>query len=237
VNAVLTKGNTKIGPSVWAFNIPAVKTCPGATEACRSVCYATKYRFKADNVARRASLNLRLSRRDDFPSRVIDEVAEKRVKLLRFHCSGDFYDLVYAQKWLAVMNECPGTVFYGYTRSWRRKGFTRLFAEMAEMPNVFLWFSVDHSSGMPWEVPDRVRLAYLSLSASDQPPAQADLVFRDHGDRPRKAIRMNGVLVCPHENGVPARVCCEECRLCLGGRDPREMKTAPERGRLALQVV
>src|SRR4051812_16350645 len=42
---MLTLGNSHLGPLIHTFSLPAFSTCPGATLACLTVCYALQFLF------------------------------------------------------------------------------------------------------------------------------------------------------------------------------------------------
>jgi hypothetical protein len=48
---------------------------------------------------------------------MVAEIKSKRGKVvIRIHDSGDFYSRNYAEKWFAIMRECPDVEFYAYTK-------------------------------------------------------------------------------------------------------------------------
>jgi hypothetical protein len=164
--------------------------------------------------------NLTLSRRPDFPQRVLAFLSARPVDVVRIHTAGDFYSAAYARKWLSIMLAAPAVRFFLYTRSWRVRGIRRVLVAMARLPNVRVWFSCDKESGVPRRVPSKVRLAWLMTDPDDWPP-RADLVFRVRHLRGTVQKRItwregNGAaLVCPVENGATGpRTTCSQCRYC-----------------------
>ncbi len=212
VRGLLTQGNQKVGESIHLWGLPAVLTCPGSTETCRGVCYATKGRFLFDAVKERLNWNLEQARRGDFVSRMVAEVRRKGCLVVRVHASGDFYDADYAEKWLAVMRRCKAT-FYWYSRSWVCPDIASVFERMAKLGNVRGWYSLDRSSQQPDHVPEGVRLAYLQTE-DEEPLPKVDLVFRTR--RLRKE-RIPLSLACPSESpqGRKAGVTCGSCSRCF----------------------
>lgn len=227
------------------FSLPAVATCPGATAACRSACYARRGRFHGTAVKRLLAANLAAARRLLAAGRLAPvltaAVDRAGAAVVRVHAAGDLFSVAYARAWLAVAAARPGVRFYLYTRSWRRRPFGPVLRDLAALPNVRLFYSIDRDSGVPTGVPPRVRLAYMAAAAADVPPPEADLVFLDRPLRRTRTVRLNGTLVCPLENGTGWAGTCDKCGLCvdpLEQKDPRARKRPPAPpGRTALPVV
>ena len=74
---LLSLGNAKLGEGIHVWSLPAVSTCPGSTETCRRVCYATKSRFTLPAVVDRLDRNYAVSLKSDFPDRMAAEVRRK----------------------------------------------------------------------------------------------------------------------------------------------------------------
>jgi hypothetical protein len=217
VRPLLVQGNRKLGEAIHRFDLPAIGTCPGSTSLCRSVCYASSGRFLLAAVSERLDWCYEQSLRKDFAGRVVREIVRKGVLVCRIHTSGDIYDAEYANKWLSVMRLCPLVKFYLYTRSYRIKAIARVLEEMAALPNVRVWFSIDSETGTPDRVPPGVRVAFLQLTEEDLPEA-ADLVFRVR--KLRRKIPLP--LTCPNETekGKEMGLTCGFCSRCW--RDEHE---------------
>lgn len=128
----MSHGNSKLVENektmflVW--NIPAVKTCPNATEHCKGLCYALKAERLYPNCFPTRKRNLLESMKSDFVKRAIFTILKrlandkKRRKLIvRIHESGDFYSMAYAQAWLTVADyfKSENVTFIAYTKSFR----------------------------------------------------------------------------------------------------------------------
>ena len=105
-----SKGNKKLKSTkalkflIW--NLPAVKTCPFATESCKRLCYARKAERVYPSVLPCREKNFQASKSPDFVEKVIEIIKKEkdnRVLVVRIHESGDFYNKEYAEKWLAMM--------------------------------------------------------------------------------------------------------------------------------------
>ncbi|AWM42394.1 hypothetical protein C1280_26215 [Gemmata obscuriglobus] len=195
------------------FDLPAVGTCPGRSQVCESVCYATRGRFRTDKVRRRLRWCLRQSRRADFADRMVAEVRSKGALVVRVHVSGDFYDAAYAAKWASVFHRCPVATFYFYTRSWRVEAMTPVLAQVAGFGNVRAWYSADAETGMPESLPEGARVAWLQTAVDE--PVAGNLVFRDDPLRDARPT-FSLPLVCPNEAPAGQRfgVNCGNCGQC-----------------------
>ncbi len=210
---LLVRGNSKIGREIWQWSIPAGSTCPGRTELCDERCYAQKGFFTMPNVKSSLQERLRASRRNDFETEMIAEIKKITARVIRIHVAGDYYSLDYIDKWHNIVKACRDVTFFTYTRSWRVPELRRGLTKFAGNPNLRLWYSIDQETGLPGNVPSGVRLAYMSVASDDIPPHRADLVFRDYNMRKTVQKRINGVQVCPPENGV-TDISCQTCGIC-----------------------
>jgi hypothetical protein len=208
---LLTQGNGKVGQSIHLWSIPAISTCPGSTELCRSVCYANSARFTLSSVKERLGWCYEQSLRGDFAPRVVREIRRKGVLVLRVHVSGDFYSREYAEKWLEVMRQSPRVRFYWYSRSWRVPDIAPVLEQMAALRCCRAWYSLDAQTGIPPAVPPGVRLAYLQVEP-DEEPELLDLLFVVRRLK-RHAQRLGLPLLCPHQAG--RRENCGECGKCF----------------------
>ncbi len=223
---MLTLGNHKLGPApIWGFGLPsgARGACPGRSPACTRHCYAVAVERCRPAAAALYRRNYRRSRRRAFARRVRAFLVAHAVRVVRVHTGGDFYSPAYARKWLDVMRRSPRVRFYFYTRSWRVPAIRAVIDAMAELPNCRAWYSCDRDTGVPADVPPRVRLAWLAVEPGDAPPPGTDLVFRVR--RLRRATVSNApgaALVCPTENGAPRAVpvTCARCGHCWRGPVP-----------------
>lgn len=244
----ISEGNSKLGNGVKTWSLPAITTCPGRSEVCTAElypggpirCYAMRSRMKG--FQKKYEGNLELARKPGFAEWLIAQITKRKIKVLRIHVSGDFFSKKYTRAWLRAMRECPETRFYFYSRSWREPGYTELFAEMALLPNVAVWFSVDKATGYPAVIPQNVRVAYLAVDDADADSIDnryVDLIFRDYPSRSTVLRSVKGRPVCPHENGKDSHITCTDCGLCPRNVQKPERRSQPlrESGRLSLTVL
>ena len=216
---MLTQGNHKLGGRlVWSFSLPSARPdiCLGMSGLCREHCYARRLEIFRPAVLARYEANYRLGLAPDFARRVRAFLIAHEVAVVRLHVGGDFCSAEYARKWLRVMRRSPRVRFYFYTRAWRVEAIRAVLERMAALPNCRAWYSCDRETGIPSDVPAGVRLAWLSATPDDVPPASASLAFRVRRLRSQEATHLGGVRVCPAEDGVPRAepVTCERCRTC-----------------------
>lgn len=222
---LIQPGNTKLG-EVPCFSFLARETCPGATDACKTHCYAMKGFFTMPSVKRIHRRNWEATEESDFASQMIDEIRQMELELLRVHVSGDFYAAGYVRKWIKIAEACPDVTFYTYTRSWRKQRLLPALISLSLVDNFCLWWSCDKDThaidGRPPKVPG-IKVAYMQSEHGEPVPAYTDLVLRVKRDMIEKSV--DGRLVCPAENGIKPKRHCEECRLCWSGN------AIPRRGR------
>jgi hypothetical protein len=211
VQRVLTAGNSKTGPGIYLWSLPCIDTCPGATKLCKKKCYARS--FKRFGLEVRYGENLELANKPDFVPHIVQEINDCLARVVRIHCSGDFYSAAYVRKWIQIVQQCPSVAFYGYTKSWAIPKMYPALNALRMLPNMELWWSCDREcvdKGVP-----EGRIAYMSENDQDVPVKDSvDLVFRCKRNTVRK--RMAGARVCPKENGDPPfGMTCQSCRLCF----------------------
>ncbi|MGL4554485.1 MAG: GP88 family protein, partial [Gemmataceae bacterium] len=214
VRFLLGIDNQKLGSGgIGHFDLPAVTTCPGRTpDVCVRRCYARAGRFRMPIVADRLAWCFEQSQRSNFVARMVREVRVRGLRLVRWHVSGDVYDVPYAGRMLAVMRRLPRVRWWLYTRSWRVPAIEGVLRRMALLPNCKVWYSLDRATGVPAEKPPDVRYAFLQ--DDDTPAGDADLVFRTRGML--HAPRVGLPLVCPTDTPAGRRTGanCGSCGHC-----------------------
>lgn len=210
---LLSIGNGKLGEQIAHWDLPAVDSCPGASEACLRHCYARKSRFLFTNVIDRLTWCLRQSRRSDFADLMVKEIRQRGILNVRWHVSGDVYDACYGGKLYQVMERLPRVCFYLYSRSWRIPEIEPVLRRMALLANCVVWYSLDCATGSPAEKPPGVRYCYMQDSPEVSP--DVDLIFRVRSmvRSPRVGLPM----VCPTDTpaGRKAGANCGSCAACF----------------------
>ena len=218
MQGTITPGNSKLGPAIFSWSIPAISTCPGASNLCRSACYAAKGFFRMPSVERTHQQNKEFSTTNRFVPWFKHELIRKGVTICRLHCAGDCYDEIYTRKLYEIVKTSPNVKFYMYTRSWRVPELLPILKALGSLPNMHLWWSVDRETGVaPFD--PHIRQAYMAINDADAATVgpNVDLVFRNKPKTVAKSF--NGVIVCPVENGVTHASgfnhTCTTCRLCF----------------------
>jgi hypothetical protein len=224
---MLTPGNKKLGGHlIWGFGLPSgtLELCPGMTATCRQVCYAVRVQGFRPQAAKRYRQNLRLTKKQDFVRRIRAFIISEGIRVVRVHTGGEFASARYARKWLRIVEKSPRVRFFTYTRAWRIPVICEVLERMSLLPNMAMWYSADKDTGWPVHVPARVRIAWLFTKPDEHVPVDADLVFRTQSLRKSHTLEVNGVPVCPAENGQETRTTCDRCRICLRPAEPRRIR-------------
>jgi Gene product 88 len=233
---VLIRGNQKLGRTIWQWSIPAVSTCPGRSLLCENRCYATKGFFCMPAVKLALVRNLEMTKLDDFVPDMIAEIKKKNISTVRIHVSGDMYSVEYIKKWHEIVKQSPNTRFFIYTRSWRIPAYREaLIAFAKQCKNVRMWWSLDSETGYPSRVPKCVKTCYMSVADNDDPDQRSHLVFRDYPIRASVRKKINGVFVCPPENGI-TDLTCEKCGYCFN-KQTLSQPTNNNNRRLSLELA
>jgi hypothetical protein len=213
IRGLLVQGNDKLASGIWHYDLPPIRTCPGRSEKCSSACYARRGHFHLPQVKERLAWSFEQSKRADFVEKMIDELYRKGVLVMRWHVAGDVYSPAYARKMFEVMQESPQCSFFLYSRSWRVGTIEPQLRAMAYLPNAKVWYSADEETGVPSDIPEGVRVAWMQTKLDDEPEG-IDLVFRVQ--QLRKMPLPLAVTVCPTETpeGKERGTTCSTCQLC-----------------------
>lgn len=190
---LIEHGNSKTGFSnknieaVYVWNIPAVATCPGASNWCKKHCYNGDYRDKFPHDKWRANWEWFESDHKDLSDKLCTLLNREKKTAMRIHSSGDFYSKKYIEFWLSVVEECPNTLFWAYTRSWVIPKLISPLRLLHQLPNIQLFASWDETMPKP---PKGWRLSIVSDDMSSLP---------------------NGIQ-CPEEY---SKINCIDCKFCL----------------------
>ncbi|MGW8177247.1 MAG: GP88 family protein [bacterium] len=186
---LLVYGNDKLG-AIANFSLPAMKTCPGKTKFCKRFCYGQRNWYRTERVKQGLWDRYFISLSPQFADRVIGEIKDKKIKLVRIHTVGDFYSVEYIKKWEKIARACAGsTKFYGYTRSWRVDELRPHLEYLMENFLVWLRASIDYTTHQ--QKPE----GWATFSSVD-------------GD---------GKL-CPHDSGKV--MFCRDCGICWNSFTP-----------------
>lgn len=129
----------------YAFNLPAVATCPGAG-VCKEYCFALGEQKRYPSAMAYRQRSLVLSKSPEFVAQITHEI-QKLQKLhgtqfaIRIHASGDFYSPKYIRDWTIIIRLFPDISFYAYTKSIAL--FKKMFTHGLVLPsNMVLIYSL-----------------------------------------------------------------------------------------------
>lgn len=133
-NSKLKKTSKITGIKTFDFALPAIKTCPFSGD-CKKFCYAKKGAYIWPAAKNKHQWNFEQTKEKSFITDILKEIDSKKIKAVRIHSSGDFYNKTYVKKWLKIIESRPDVTFYAYTKS------IRLFKDIKLPKNFTLIFS------------------------------------------------------------------------------------------------
>lgn len=161
-NTILSIGyNRKLAKSIGILNQPEGATCPGATQLCKSVCYAGKSGRMYKSARAKRFGNLIRSQSAQFVDNLVAEIRDHELRQVRFHEAGDVYNQAYLDKLYTVCHMCPDVRFLMYTKSFH-------LSWTGQPSNLALYWSIDKTTTQL--TPSAGRVAYL-VAKGDNPPA------------------------------------------------------------------
>jgi hypothetical protein len=120
--------------------INQITTCPNAG-TCKAVCYAKGgcYNFDSCKIKHNQNIQLFINDKSEFIRKLINEVAKvkkgrKPLRAIRFHDSGDFFNLEYWDACKKIILASPTVNFYAYSKM---VGFFKKLYDSNEVPNNF----------------------------------------------------------------------------------------------------
>ena len=132
----LSMGNSKLPRNVGIFNLLAVADCGNCSD-CASTCYAVQAQTCYKETYKQRTRNSMLARRypDFLKDKIIDEINQKKPKVIRIHESGDFISEDYVKMWIEIAKYCYdlGISIYSYTKMYDR---LILVKELNKLENV-----------------------------------------------------------------------------------------------------
>ena len=114
----LKNGNSKLGRSIYAFDLPAVVSCPDSN-ACFKDCYANKGTFlwKAAKQSNEFNFAIALNDIEYLQSELIKEIEKKKIKYIRIHSSGDFFSKEYFLMWCNIAKRFKDLKIFTYSKA------------------------------------------------------------------------------------------------------------------------
>lgn len=213
----VAKGNSKLGKSVFAFNLlpgdapistkdkgqltNVRGTCGGCCDGCEGNCYAVKDTRRYHNTCIPSLAKNTLIMRHDMEgmfAQLRENLEKKKAKVLRYHSSGEIETYDYLLHMVRLAVEMPNVRFYFYTK--RFDFMERYLKECGELPenlicNISEWNG--NTKGYALDGLNR-------------------FIYDDGTD-----ARLKNVPHCPAVNkkGRKTGVTCDKCGLCFSGNN------------------
>lgn len=213
----VAKGNSKLGKSVFAFNLlpgdapistkdkgqltNVRGTCGGCCDGCEGNCYAVKDTRRYHNTCIPSLAKNTLIMRHDMEgmfAQLRENLEKKKAKVLRYHSSGEIETYDYLLHMVRLAVEMPNVRFYFYTK--RFDFIERYLKECGELPenlicNISEWNG--NTKGYALDGLNR-------------------FIYDDGTD-----ARLKNVPHCPAVNkkGHKTGVTCDKCGLCFSGNN------------------
>lgn len=194
---LLVRGNGALGPRVWHTDLPALLSCPGASEWCHLVgnCYAQKGNYMFESVQKKYADNFGLLRfnPDEYEAQLRSELRKVRPdEWFRIHTSGDMFSVAQIELWARVITDHPHIPFWFTTRAWTVEKLRVAIEELLfPIANLRVWGSTDKTLGLP-------------------PEGWREARIFDTQDEAREA----GYTVCPKQATPKRHDTCSTCGLC-----------------------
>lgn len=188
------QSNSKLRDSstfTYAFNLPAVATCPGAG-ICKEYCFALAEQRRYPSVMAYRQRSLELSKSEEFIPTILKELDIVRrwhwdygtQFAVRIHASGDFYSPEYVRKWLTIIEIRPDVRFYAYTKSitiWKRLDATyrlptnlTLIYSMGSTADIKVDTAIDRHARIFQTEEDAIASGYTLANEDDTVAWQSD---------------------------------------------------------------
>ena len=178
----LENGNNKTGSTggvfdiVYVWNMPAIITCPGASQVCKSYCYNASYASNGMAINNYILYKKDIKKLEQVIVKQLDAVNNNNNNIgLRWHSSGDFFSVEYIQMWNRIVRSFSNVCFWGYTRSWCIDELRKELNILENNVNVNLYYSWDISMK---KIKDnhKISVVDINLDRSVKCPEQYGLV-------------------------------------------------------------
>jgi len=199
--------------ALFSTCLPPGASCPGATDLCRSYCYARRGKMRLATVLAGHEENLRRTHESlhdgplGFARMMTEAVLDKGAAVVRIHSAGDFISPEHIIGWgltVAAMRQEPyfdGFRAFAYTRVWRLdRRWTQAMVRAVDIADggLLLWASSDAETGEPdW-------------------PLVANVSDKALRGKSRAGIAsMAGTVLKPNCKKQTEHLNCAKCRLCF----------------------
>ena len=119
----LKNTNKKLGKNIYAFDLPAVVSCPNS-DICFKSCYANKgtYIWKAAKNSNTFNFAIALNDLQYLQKELIKEIEKRNIKNIRIHSSGDFFSKEYFLMWCNIAKHFKNIKIFTYSKAPQIKG-------------------------------------------------------------------------------------------------------------------
>ncbi len=200
----LEPGNKKTGhygrhySSILVWNLPAIVTCPSASEWCLSNCYNADNRLDVYPVDKWAENWWAVKNHpNDVSDSIISQLFDAdKPCAVRVHSSGDFFSIDYIDLWIKIAKRSSDTHFWAYTRSWGCNDLFPYLEKLRSLENVQIIASWDTTmDSLP---PSNWRKCLVCHNETE-----ASLYLHDPSN----------MVICPEQIGLVDN--CASCGLCM----------------------
>ena len=114
----LKNTNKKLGKNIYAFDLPAVVSCPNS-DICFKSCYANKgtYIWKAAKNSNTFNFAIALNDLQYLQKELIKEIEKRNIKNIRIHSSGDFFSKEYFLMWCNIARHFEDLKIFTYSKA------------------------------------------------------------------------------------------------------------------------
>ena len=114
----LKNSNKKLGKNIYAFDLPAVVSCPNSDD-CVLTCYANKgtYIWKSAKNSNTYNYAIALNDIKYLQKELIKEIIKKNIKTIRIHSSGDFFSKEYFLMWCNIAKRFKNLKIFTYSKA------------------------------------------------------------------------------------------------------------------------
>lgn len=196
------EGNNKTGKkggianSVLVWNLPYIKTCPGASELCKSICYIAAYDANKNSDANLLQYNKDKNQLMVYINETLQYKAKQGNVIVRLHSEGDFFSKEYIRFWNDVVSINKNVRFWAYTKSWVIPELRKELEELEKLDNINIYYSWDNTMA---EKPINHKLAILTNDIK---------VYKEK--------RKQDMVICPEQYNMVE--CCADCGICISNK-------------------
>lgn len=159
----VTNGNSKLGGSIGAINLPALKTCR-EDAPCRKLCYVKKGNFTFKHV--KACYENNLAEYQNNPQQAERDILSQLplIGMVRWHASGDIIDMNYLKMMVRIAKAAKGVKFMCFTKKYEL--VNEYLSGGEKIPtNLKIIFSGWY--GLTMDNPFNLPTAYIKLNKQD----------------------------------------------------------------------